>query len=215
LIPIACDISSKESLQAAVSSIEAQTPFINLLIANSGYLGQVTNMVPRPAEQIVSELQKELWNKTTYEDASKVVSTNIAGSYFTFLAFMGLLGAGNTHPDSLGKNGLLQSQFISTTSVGGLYRAEAPSYVYSASKAAVNHLTKTFSSEYAKHGIRANAIAPGTFVTEMTKVCDCKIGFFERVVQADVAIGSHSGRRQQRGWFFAVASHSCYTNRHR
>jgi hypothetical protein len=46
-------------------------------------------------------------------------------------------------------------------------------------------------------------------------VCDCKIGFFERVVEADVAIGSHSGRRQQRGWFFAVASHSSYTNRHR
>ena len=167
-------MSSKESLQAAVSAIEKQTPFINLLVANSAYLGEVTNMVPRPAEQTVSELQKELWNKTTYEDASQVVSTNIAGSYFTFLAFLGLLGAGNTHPDSVGKSGLLQSQFISTTSFGGLCRAEAPSYVYNASKAALNHLTKTLSSEYAKHSIRANAIAPGMFVTEMTEVCDRK-----------------------------------------
>jgi NAD(P)-dependent dehydrogenase (short-subunit alcohol dehydrogenase family) len=170
-------VSSKESLQAAVSSIESQTPFINLLVANSGYLGQVTTMAPRPAEQTVDEVQAELWKTTTYEDASKVVSTNIAGSYFTFLAFLGLLGAGNTHPDSVGKSGLLQSQFISTTSVGGLCRVEAPSYVYSASKAAVNHLTKTLSSEYAKHGIRANAIAPGTFLTEMTQVCDCEGGF--------------------------------------
>ncbi|KAF2789464.1 dehydrogenase-like protein [Melanomma pulvis-pyrius CBS 109.77] len=169
LIPIVCDVSSKESLQAAVSTIEKQTPFINLLVANSGYLGEVTNMGPRPAEQTVDELQKELWNKTTYEDASKVVGTNIAGSYFTFLAFLGLLGAGNTHPDSVGKSGLLQSQFISTTSFGGLCRAEAPSYVYNASKAALNHLTKTLSSEYAKHSIRANAIAPGMFVTEMTE----------------------------------------------
>lgn len=172
LIPVVCDVSSKESLQAAVSTIEKQTPFINILIANSGYLGEVSGMVPRPAEQTLGELQKELWDKSTYEDATKVVTTNIAGSYFTFLAFLGLLGAGNTHADSVGKSGLLQSQFISTTSFGGLCRAEAPSYVYNASKAALNHLTKTLSSEYAKHTIRANAIAPGTFVTEMTEVCD-------------------------------------------
>ncbi|ELR10765.1 hypothetical protein VC83_00111 [Pseudogymnoascus destructans] len=73
------------------------------------------------------------------------------------------------HPDSIGKSGLLQSQFISTTSFDGLRRAEAPSYVYNASKTALNHLMKTLSSEYAKHSIRANAIAPGTFVTEMTE----------------------------------------------
>ncbi|OBT99337.1 hypothetical protein VE01_02525 [Pseudogymnoascus verrucosus] len=139
LIPLVCDVTSKESLEAAVSTIEKQTPFINLLIANSGYLGEVSGMVPRPAEQ------------------------TLAGSYFTFLAFLGLLGAGNTHSDSIGKSGLLQSQFISTTSFGGLCRAEAPSYVYNASKAALSHLTKTLSSEYAKHSIRANAIAPGTF----------------------------------------------------
>ncbi|KFY69990.1 hypothetical protein V499_09561 [Pseudogymnoascus sp. VKM F-103] len=148
LIPLVCDVTSKESLEAAVSTIEKQTPFINLLIANSGYLGEVSGMVPRPAEQ------------------------TLAGSYFTFLAFLGLLGAGNTHSDSIGKSGLLQSQFISTTSFGGLCRAEAPSYVYNASKAALSHLTKTLSSEYAKHSIRANAIAPGTFVTEMTEECD-------------------------------------------
>ncbi|KAH8756618.1 short chain dehydrogenase/reductase family [Diaporthe sp. PMI_573] len=169
LIPVRCDVSSKESLQAAVATIEKQTGFINLLIANAASLGEVTNMGPRPAEQTIGELQKELWNKTTYEDASQVVSTNIAGSYFTFLAFLGLLGAGNTHPDSVGKSGLLQSQFISTTSLGGFRRAESPTYVYNASKAALNHLTKSLSSEYAKHGIRANGIAPGFFVTEMTE----------------------------------------------
>lgn len=127
-------------------------------------------MAPRPAEGTVRDVQNELWNTNTWEDASKVVSTNIAGSYFTFLAFLNLLGAGNTHPNSIGKSGVLQSQFISTTSFGGLSRAEAPSYVYNASKAALNHLTKTLSSEYARYSIRANAIAPGMFVTEMTEV---------------------------------------------
>ncbi|EPS42664.1 hypothetical protein H072_3447 [Dactylellina haptotyla CBS 200.50] len=169
LIPIPCDITSKDSLQDAVATIQKQAPFINLLIANSAVLGEVTNMGPRPAEYKASELQKELWEKTSYEDATNVVSTNIAGSYFTFLAFLSLLEAGNTHPDSVGKSGLLQSQFISTSSPGGLWRAESPAYVYNASKAALIHLTKCLSTEFARYGIRANSIAPGMFVTEMTE----------------------------------------------
>lgn len=168
-----CDTSLKESLQAAVSTIQEQTPFVNLVVANSAFLGEVTTMAPRP-ELTVVELQQELWNKTTYDDASKVVSTNIAGSYFTFLAFLGLLEAGNTHPNSIGKSGLLRSQFVVTTSTVGLSRVEPPSYIYCASKAALNHLMKTLSSEFAKHSIRANAIAPGLFVTEMTQVSDRK-----------------------------------------
>jgi NAD(P)-dependent dehydrogenase (short-subunit alcohol dehydrogenase family) len=127
-------------------------------------------MSPRPSSQSLTDIQSELWNQSL-ADAAKVVDTNIAGSYFTFLAFLGLLGAGNTHPDSVGKSGLLQSQFITTTSFGGLCRAEAPSVVYNASKAGLNHLTKTLASEFAKFGVRTNAIAPGMFVTEMTEVC--------------------------------------------
>lgn len=42
--------------------------------------------------------------------------------------------------------------------------------VYNASKAGLNHLTKTLASEFTKFGVRANAIAPGMFVTEMTEV---------------------------------------------
>jgi NAD(P)-dependent dehydrogenase (short-subunit alcohol dehydrogenase family) len=150
LIPVRCDVSSKESLQAAVSTIEKQTGFINLLVASAGYLGEVTNLAPRAAEQTLGELQKELWNIQTYEDASQVVGTNIAGSYFTFLAFLSLLGAGNKHPDSVGNKGLLQSQFITITSAAAFRRIESPSYLYNASKAALNHLTKSLSTEYAR-----------------------------------------------------------------
>jgi 2-deoxy-D-gluconate 3-dehydrogenase len=39
---------------------------------------------------------------------------------------------------------------------------------YSASKAAVAHLTRSLALEWARHGIRVNAIAPGYFPTEMT-----------------------------------------------
>lgn len=157
-------------MQTAVTTIEAQTPDINLLVANAGYLGEATGLTPRLADQTTAELQEELWNKTSEKDARQVVNTKIAGSYFTFVAFLRLSAEGNTHPDSVGKNGLLQSQFINTTSVGGMCRAEAPGFVYNASKAGLIHLAKSLSSEYAKYGIRANAIAPGIFITEMTEV---------------------------------------------
>ena len=40
---------------------------------------------------------------------------------------------------------------------------------YGASKAAIEHLTRSLALEWARHGIRVNAIAPGYFPTEMTE----------------------------------------------
>ena len=41
--------------------------------------------------------------------------------------------------------------------------------VYSGTKAAIDHTTKVVASEYGKYGVRANAVAPGYTITEMTK----------------------------------------------
>ena len=89
----------------------------------------VVNMGPGRIEQTIGELQKELWNKTTYEDVSKVVSTNIAGSYFTFLTFLGCGGSRQYEPRQRRKEWTATESVYSTTSFGGLCRAAAPSYV--------------------------------------------------------------------------------------
>jgi NAD(P)-dependent dehydrogenase (short-subunit alcohol dehydrogenase family) len=41
---------------------------------------------------------------------------------------------------------------------------------YNASKAAINHLTRSLAAEWAKFGIRVNCVAPGFVMTEMTEL---------------------------------------------
>ncbi len=110
-----------------------------------------------------------LWD-TSLEESRNVMDVNVVASFYTFVAFMGLLEAGNLHPDSRGKTDFIQSQFITITSLAAFSRKENVGYQYMASKAALSHLTKSLATNFGPMGIRANAIAPGLFATEMTEV---------------------------------------------
>jgi NAD(P)-dependent dehydrogenase (short-subunit alcohol dehydrogenase family) len=57
---------------------------------------------------------------------------------------------------------------LNWSSTGGLMASLLPVGVYEASKAGVISITKQAAVEYGNKGIRANAICPGTIVTELS-----------------------------------------------
>lgn len=129
----------------------------------------MTNFPPRPFDASISSIQEQLWT-VPHEQSSKVLDVNVLGSLNTFVAFLDLLEAGNTHADSRGKRDFIQSQFITITSLSGFSRNENVSLPYMASKAALVHLTKGLATQFGPKGIRVNSISPGLYVTEMTEV---------------------------------------------
>lgn len=58
---------------------------------------------------------------------------------------------------------------VNVSSVGSFNAEERAPALYGASKAAVNHLTKSVAVEYGARGIRANVVAPGFNYTEQTR----------------------------------------------
>ena len=61
------------------------------------------------------------------------------------------------------------STVINLGSVMGNATQAENAYSYSASKAAVHHLTRILASEFASNQVTVNAIAPGPFPTNMTR----------------------------------------------
>jgi NAD(P)-dependent dehydrogenase (short-subunit alcohol dehydrogenase family) len=167
LIPLQCDITSKESLQAAVDHVTRDAGYINLLVANSGILGPTATFSPT---ETVAEMRKNMFDNTTMQEFTQTFEVNSTATYFTLLAFLELLDAGNTHAVAGGfgkpiKEGSkmpgIQSQVLVTSSVGAFLRDGTSVPAYMASKSALVALVKHACSGLASVGIRVNALAPG------------------------------------------------------
>lgn len=171
VIPIQCDVSSKESLEAAYQAIAGQTTHVDVLFANSGIMGpemRPPQSKPDGSPPSLSEIRDALFS-VPMEEFTKVMDVNVTGAYYTVLAFLPLLEAANKRRPAP-QAGVLSpptAQVVITSSIAGFNRKIPFSFAYNASKAATTHLVKMLSTTFSDYDIRVNGIAPGLYYSEM------------------------------------------------
>jgi NAD(P)-dependent dehydrogenase (short-subunit alcohol dehydrogenase family) len=94
--------------------------------------------------------------ETTEADWDAVLDTNLRGTFFLTRAFARRWIAAGT-----------RAAVVTVSSQAGTVAIE-DRVAYGASKAGVDHVTKVLALEWARHGIRVNAVAPTFVRTELT-----------------------------------------------
>ena len=135
---LALDVTDTKRLAAALEEAEALFGPLSILVNNAG-VGAGTRILD-----------------TTEEEWDAVQQTNVTAVHHLSRAFAKRLIARKA-PGAIVNIASLVAQKL------GLSAAS-----YAVSKAAVLHLTKAQALEWAKHGIRVNAICPGYIHSEMT-----------------------------------------------
>ncbi|KAF4979187.1 hypothetical protein FZEAL_4560 [Fusarium zealandicum] len=160
VVPVQCDVTSKADLREAVSFIEKDAGYLNLLVCNSGIVGpQVKGVTP--------EITLEEWAKSNFDaDFDSYVNTfavNTAAVWFTSMAFLELLSRGN-------KKGNVEqtSQIVVISSIAGFNKKSTSGWAYGQSKAGTIHAAKQLAAAIPQWGLRANCIVPGLFPSEMS-----------------------------------------------
>lgn len=89
----------------------------------------------------------------------KVFDLNVKGSFFLVQALLPLLIAAASAQDP--------ARVINVGSIDGLHVPHHETYAYSASKAAVHHLSRHLAAQLAPSHVTVNVIAPGMFKSKM------------------------------------------------
>ncbi|OTB00891.1 hypothetical protein M426DRAFT_323896 [Hypoxylon sp. CI-4A] len=159
VIPLACDVTSKEALQSAAEHIRKEVGYINLLVCNSG-IGGPLGCRATPETTLDEFVETNL--SASFEDYTNVFAVNTAAVFFTTMSFLKLLDAGNKRGNVEQK-----SQVIAISSIGSFSKVNTGGFAYAQSKAACTHLVKQLSVVLPQWDIRANAVCPGIFPSDM------------------------------------------------
>jgi NAD(P)-dependent dehydrogenase (short-subunit alcohol dehydrogenase family) len=136
VVPLELDLGSQASIDAAVDASVAQLGHLDVLVNNASAHGR----------QKATEITPEEWDA--------IFDSNVRGTLFLTQRF-----ARHLIVEDRG------GSVICITSTNAL-RGAPGRLGYGVSKAAVNHMARMLAVEWAPHGIRVNAIAPGRMMTE-------------------------------------------------
>ncbi|MFO6451966.1 MULTISPECIES: SDR family oxidoreductase [unclassified Aeromicrobium] len=141
LRPWVADLSSEAGCAAFASEFADATGRLDVLVNNAG----ATWGAP------LEEFDSAAWDK--------VVDLNLKSPFFLVRELATLLEASAT-PDA-------PSRIVNIGSIDGLRVPTLSTYSYTASKAALHHLTRVLAVELGPRSITVNAIAPGPFESKM------------------------------------------------
>ncbi len=134
-----CDVGDEAQVDALAEAVRAHFGQVDVLVNNAGIT------VIGPAE----DEPTDVWRS--------VMRTNLDGVFFCARRFgREMLERG-------------RGSIVNVASILGLVgTGQIPQASYSASKGAVVNLTRELAAQWARRGVRVNAIAPGWFESEMT-----------------------------------------------
>ena len=87
-------MTSKPSLQNAVDTITKEIGYVNLVIASLGDLGPTNTFNIKTK---IQDLRRNLFDEVSMESFTASFNLDLTGAYFTMLAFLELLDAGNKY----------------------------------------------------------------------------------------------------------------------
>lgn len=179
-LSLPADLSTEADARRLAEAVAARESALHILVNNAG-----ANWGAPLAE---------------YPDAAwdKVLALNVKGVFHLTRALLALLAKGARPGDP--------ARVINIGSIDGLQAPVLETYAYSASKAAVHHLTRALAHQLASRGITVNAIAPGPFESKMMAetlerfrdviVASCplgRIGEPEDIAGAAIYLASRAG----------------------
>ena len=140
-IALPADLSTEAGARRLAEAIAAREPALHVLVNNAGANWGAP----------LAEFPDEAWDK--------LLALNVKAIFHLTRALLPLLEKAASAADP--------ARVINIGSIDGLHVPDLDTYAYSASKAAVHHLTRVLAKKLAPRRITVNAVAPGPFESKM------------------------------------------------